>query len=411
MFDDDTDYTPDFRVRSGATDTAELAGTETALNELRGRLKADLTNDPATVQMYKWRVNELLAQVRMVQASRGGNMNLFAGYNRFIYGEADPQVFSHVVDHYMKMAESAASSTDKNIQNAAAAVTYIFGGMPRGDEKHLQPSDETFQRVRDLHFRERTGYIALALEGVDLPEGTVTQETGDPILRRALVNVGADGYDIINADGLTWSASNKNQELRRPASYNMGLERLLGLPIGHELRHILEYQNGLRGPVGLAALGFDRYERGNEAAGVIGEQLAYPDFASFAKTPRWDMLIRRQLMTSLAQGHSGKPMALRQVHDAMYAVTYLERMLVKPETAHDEALRRTRTMIEAVYKGSDGSPGAVYGGYALYLDGNVEYWNYLADHPEHYQQTERGKFSLVNPRHGEYVNRKGIASI
>jgi hypothetical protein len=410
-FDDNPSYLPNFRVREEAIDTASLEATDAALSNLRRQLKADKTNDPATVQMYKWRVNELLGQVRMVRASQAGNMELYTRYNRFIYGEADPQVFSHVVDHYMNMVAKASSSNNEDVRNAAKDVERIFGGMPRGDEKYLAPSDETFQTVRDIHFRERTGYIALALAGVKLPEGKVTQEMGDPILHTVLGNVGAAGYGIEDAEGLTWSASNKHGKLVRPAKYNMGLERLLGLAIGHELRHILEYQNGLRGPVGLAAIGFDRYERGNEPAGVIGEQLAYPDFASFAKTPRWDMLIRRQLMTSLAQGHSGKSMNLRQVHDAMYVVAYLERMLERPDTAHDEALKRTRTMIEAVYKGSDGSPGAVYGGYSLYLDGTVDYWGRLAEHPEHYGQTERGKFDLVNPRHEKYAKEKRIASI
>lgn len=408
-FDEVEGYNPNFTVRAGAVDSENLAVTEEALSNLRHNLRVDTTTDQDTVQMYKWRVNELLGQVRMVRASQQGNMKLFARYNRFAFGEADPQVFSHVVDHYMSLAESAEASEDAAVKEAAQAVKGLFGGMPRGDEKFLQPSDETFQNVRALHFRERTGYVALVLTGVNSPEGKVTQEDGDPILRQALGNVGAEGYEIVDAVGLTWSANNKQEQLSRPAGYKMGVERLIGLPLGHELRHILEYQNGLRSSAALAAVGFDRYERGNEAAGVIGEQLSYPDFASFAATPRWSMIIRRQLMTSLAQGHSGKPMDLRQVHDAMYAVTYLERMLVKPETAHDEALRRTRTMIEAVYKGSDGSPGAVYGGYSLYLDGSVDYWNHLENYPEHYEQTERGKFDMVNERHASFVNAKGIA--
>lgn len=49
--------------------------------------------NPVVAQVYRWRINESLAQLRMLKATKEGNDKRFSRYSHFVYGKPSSSVF------------------------------------------------------------------------------------------------------------------------------------------------------------------------------------------------------------------------------------------------------------------------------------------------------------------------------
>ncbi len=380
------------------------------LRELKNQLLSDTELEPVARQAYRWRINEEIASAMMVDASTRGDMRRFRAYNYFIYGRPDPGMFNDTVDWFRTEAHKHLEHQSVEVRQAALAVLGLLPNMD-GKANNLKPSLEVFAQVKQNQFR-KDGYFALALAGIEVPaEGRFTAENGNPIIEKVLKNI-ESGYSLAPSTGTTWSADHQKSKLEYPFNYNLALRRFLGLPIGHEARHILERVNGLRQPIRLFGGGLDRYEPGNEGRAIIGEQVNYDTFDDFAQTDRWQVILRRHLATSLADGllSPGKELDFPATFKIINAIDKMVERVKKPQNikaADEKAKERSWILMESVFKGTDGQGGA-YGRYKLYLEGNVAIWRTLETWPELMDYGDYGKFDISNPRHIAICQAMGV---
>ncbi len=412
FFNSDRMYNPDLRPDS--VEMNHLNDTRDSLLAFRDDLESDETLRDLPVRLaYIWRINELIANLHMVEASAEGNMQDFDTANRSIYGRPNGAIFAAEVDWFREQAGDLLQSDSDAVRDAAVTALQTLVDR-RGEHETLAPDTETFDRIRTEHWQPG-GFYALLFAGVELPDvGPVTPEIGEQIIVHVKHNVGADDYAIVSG-GSTWSVSHDRQELQRPEKYRMPLARFIGL-VAHELgTHTIERINGLQQRVRLLSLGLHGYERGNEGRAVIREQVAFEAFEVFAKQPRWRDIMRRHMAISLALGvsgigedrraHDGAPRSFSEVFRIMNAV---DRMLERANTPDDiatadaKADKRTWDLLARVLKGTDGTGGAYYKD-LVYLEGNIACWDAARKHPELIAAGDIGKFDITNPWHVELL--------
>lgn len=383
---------------------------EQSLQSFKNALLADETLSPDIRQAYRWRVNEFIAERRMLCAASQGDKRRFEAYNHFIYGRPNGEIFAATTDWFRQQADEALSSEDDALREAAQQVLDVVPNMG-GSRFLLVPDDETYRLVRERHYRPG-GHFALLFAGVTLPErGPVTPEVGEPILEGVRSNLHAEEYEIADAAGKTWSVSHGPKQLLRPANYSMPLNRFVGLGPGHEWAHVLERINGDRQPLRLSGLGLDRYENGNEGRAVMREQVPYESFEAFSKQLRWQDILRRHFAVSLAEGLAGEKLDFSHVYEVVNAVDRLWERQKNPTdiaAADKKAEDRTWSLLATrVLRGTDGKGGA-YLKDKVYLEGNVACWAAARNHPELIEQGDLGKFDIANPRHIALLQAVGV---
>lgn len=352
-------------------------------------------------QAYLWRINEEIGQIRMVEAASSGDMKRFRAYNKFIYGEPDPELTADTIAWFRHDAKRLLGHDNPSVCESAQAALEVLPDLD-GDHRNLMPDPEVFAEIREQHFRE-DGYFALLFAGIEVPDASkIDTEAGDPILWQALRNLESN-YKVADAPAAAWAADHGKEELQRPATYNMPFKRFVGLS-GHELKHILERNNGFRQAIRLAGSGFDRYETGNEGRAVLVEQIAFPDFDSFSKQLRWQDIMRRFLAASLGWGGgAGEPLDFSKTFETINAVDRLWERKKKPDdiaAADAKADKRSWDLLATkTFVGTDGAPEAVYLKNSVYLPGNLACWKVAALNPELIEAGDLGKFDITNPRH------------
>jgi hypothetical protein len=397
-------------------DEVVLATRIRALKDYKRELIAAVDLDPATQQAYRWRVNEELANCYILRASYEGDTKNFRRWNEFIYGKPDGDLYRAGLDFFAHDAENILKDTNSPQLAKDAAVRVLEQvGSKRGYRELLAPTDETFERVRADHYREK-GYYALLLAGLDVPEeGKITPDVGDPMLRHIIHNNLQSDYQLADAAGAAWGVTHSRREVERPAVYNMPVKRFFGLGPGHEIgSHLLEHVNGLRGPLALVSDGLDRVELGNEGRAIIREQVPYETFQEFSKTVRWRDIIRRHVAISYGHGTTISE-DLPHTSDETYAFMNMIDTMYQSRLTPDDPLEteakayaKTDTLSLRVLKGTDGLGGA-YLKDKVYLEGGVACWLEAALRgPEAIAEGDLGKFDITNPRHIKLLQDKGL---
>lgn len=402
----------DLSVKSEA-DAVSIEDRISALKAWKQELITDESIDPEIKQAYRWKVNEDIANLFIVQASRDGAMNAFHRWNEFVYGKPDETIYRAALDWIAKDAETLATSDKPAVAEAASEVLTMLEGQ-RGYRELLHPSNETFDAVKNDHMREG-GYYALLLAGVDLPQkGKITNETGDPMLWHILRHNLQSDYDIVDSASGDWSVVHSKGQVERPKAFNLDVRRFQGLGVGHEMgRHLLEKVNGLRGPVRLASTGLDRTEWGNEGRAVVSEIVPYDTFDEFGKLVRWRDILRRDIAIGYASGiGSDSP---RRSSETFAFVNTIDRMYqskLTPDNSDEtktKADRKTGILLARILRGVDGSQGGAYLKDKVYLEGHVATWLTAAEKgADAISEGDLGKFDINNPRHIALLQRKGL---
>lgn len=365
--------------------------------------------DADVKQLYRWRINEDIANMYMVQASQRGDMRNFARWNRYIYGEPNSETYGAAVDWILSDAEKFASeSSDGAVRQAAQEVMTLMPPV-RGDKSILIPDDETFTAVRDDHFQEG-GFFDELLDAIERPDvEKITRETGEPILKHILKNNLGNMYELGRSAGTGWSVNHQQYLLKQPDNYSMTWERFIGLPAGHEGgTHIKEAVNARLGTLGLLVWGLDRFEQGAEGRALIREQVPYKTFAEFAEQPRWRFILERKIAISYGLGvGEDEPHGSAEMYALIKRIEYMYQLAKTPddpERAQKEATKQTDGLIIRVIKG-----GGVYRKDEVYLDGNVGAWAAAKQRGTHaVSEGDKGKHDIANDRHVEYLHRLGI---
>ncbi len=401
---------PDFTAQH--LDQVELAEREETLKQLKKDIYST-ESDPDVTQAYRWRLNEAIGGIHMLQASARGDMRSFARWNRYVYGEPSAEVFAATCDWFCSQAEQFIG--DSTIGDYAKMVLDTLSPH-RGDVAIIMPTEEVFEAVKSNHFK-KGGYYTLLLAGVEMPTGTVTKEEGDPVLRQVMDNLGAEDYQIVDSPDTTWRISASTRQVQRPPKHRLVQERYLGLPLGHEVgSHMLEAINGGRSSLQLMASGLDRYDLGNEGRAVVREQVAFDSFEAFSRHVRWKDIIRRHLAISLAAGIKNvhEPMDFKDTYKLMNAIDTVTEYAKDPqkpiEDIQQKAHKRTWNLLARTLKGTDGAGGAFLKD-KVYLEGNVAWWAAAAANPDIINSGDLGKFDIANPRHISLLQKLGILPV
>jgi len=386
---------------------------QAALRQWKQELLARDDLDPDVKQLYRWKVNEHIANVNILIASSKGDMNNFRRWNEFIYGKPDEDIYRGALDWIAHDAETLIAEEGQNPATVEAAQNVLnILTDKRGYRELLAPEEKTYEEVRDDHMRS-TGYYGLLLAGVDMPTGKVNREIGDPILKQVLKNIGSS-KPIVDASGATWGMTSAGAS--RPKEYNMILERFIGLGLGHEIgSHEIERVNGSRGPLAIAAEGLDRYESGNEGRAVIREEVQYETFDEFGKLLRWRDIMRRHIAISFASGTGAdRPATSSETYDFMNTIDLMYQTKLKPdqpEAAFAAAQKKTDDLLARVLKGTDGEGGA-YLKDKVYLEGHVANWLEAATRgASAISEGDLAKFDISNPRHVSSLQKFGLLPV
>ena len=275
----------------------------------------------------------------------------------------------------------------------------------------LLPDEDTFERVREDHWREG-GFFDVLLDKIELPDtGKIIPAMGEVAIAQALQNLGSD-YGRGFSDGASWSLSHIRQQVEGPENYKFVPPRFVGLVLGHEIgSHLLEYVNGSRSAVRLTARGLDRTEMGNEGTAIVPEQVVYKSMREFTKLLRWQDIVRRDLAVALGTGFDGQRRSFPEVYAIINAVDRLWERAKKPddpEAADAKANDRTWVLLATrTQKGTDGTGGAYYKDKG-YLEGNVGAWHAEMQRPGSISLSRHGKFDITNARHLDLLQGKGV---
>ena len=382
---------------------------------LRGWKKDLLANDaidPDLKQVYRWRVNEDIANVHLLEASRKGDMPRFRRWNEFIYDKPDEIVYRAALDWVANDAEQLLAKPDQKpaIIEAAQNVLSLIGN-DRGYRELLIPEDEVFQEIREDQMQSG-GYFEMLLDGVELPsEGKITKELGNAALQHIIVYNLKSDYGLRPSKTGDWSVNHAERFVEHPENYSLPLERFIGLPAGHEIgQHYLEYVNGMRADVRLLSRGLDRTEHGNESTALVREMALYKTFADFAKTVRWREIIRREVGIGFGYGvGDDEPRTTNEIYAFMNAIDTMYQAKLTPDDAEataEKAHAKTGKYIIRTLRG-----GSVYLKDKVYPEGHETTWRTLAEKgPSALEDSTLGKYDINNSRHIQFLQNRGIVS-
>jgi hypothetical protein len=391
----------------------DLAGIEsrvTSLREAKIKILEDSTSTPEIKQVYRWKVNEEIANLLMVVASKSGNQRNFDRWNRFIYGDLDPQIFASVCTWYRGMAIEHMDSPKQDVREAASQVLDVIPGI-YNDPSILSPDESTFELIKEQEFA-KSGFFEKLTAGIELDDNeTVSETKGLPLVRRMLDNIGAQNYPIVFGSGQTWSASHNPPQLTIPEKYSLTSKRFIGLA-AHELTHIIEAIDGAVQPVELLRQGLDRNESGNEGRALIREQVLYPKFEDFTELIRWQEILRRYVAIGLGSGITGEKLSFSKVYQVINSMDRLTERIKNDDKAiaDKKADNRSWNLLNRVLKATDGKGGAYYKD-KVYLEGNIACWSALKSSPGLMEAGDFGKFDITNPRHIQLLQETGILPI
>jgi len=402
-------------------DFEKLAHRQKELSELKADiLKESLIKDEGQNEslrwLYRWRINEEIARVRMYEVSKriqelrqdpGANPTelrrneiAFDRYNKFIYGEPSAEVFSDTLLTIRATAETELDSENEELRLAARGLLDVLPKPPSA-EKIGTPSEVTFEAVKAAVNDDIEGY-EIDLE--NFPEKSDAE---------AIVNSFNENLQKI---GATWWKAVIDQTGRRlitlrpqkgdaliPETRKAGPKKMVELTIHEILSHILRGVHGLETGLGLAMIGFDRYERADEGIATARSQSQKESFEGFAS-------MVDHLAISLARGldadGSGRPnyRNFRGVYDILYQYNYYKQIKIgkTPDLAKENAANDSWNTARMCFRGTGyDTPGFCNREKIMYREGNIETWGQLDDDPQTLIKfvMSLGKVDTNNQRH------------
>lgn len=346
----------------------------------------DLEQNDAVKKIYRTKINESLATLRMLRASRDGNDRAFSRYADFIYGVPETGDSGYVLNHIKELALAGLGSEDTNRAEAAQRLNAIFGEItlpPRegADKSILSHGEKIPGQVESLE--EAVSAFEEALQEIDASDWKVVVDTES----------GISNFSVSQEKKVVVVPSEDKLRER-----NISKKKLKGL-IEHEIKtHVARRRNGERSRLQLLGLGLDRYLKAEEGIATYNEQQV-TGAKEFAGVPRF-------LSIALAKGITGEKLDFRRTHEIMsdYRLLASPKKDVTPEkaraTAYDDCVR--------IFRGTTcKTPGAVYPKDMSYFS-NRAIWTLVSKNSDVVETFTLGKYDPTNNEHIALLTRLGI---
>lgn len=367
-------------------------------------LKYDVRlNEPnqAVKLAYQWRLNEKLAELRMLKAAASGNARKFRRYTEFIYGKPSDTIFAYTVNSIRKRAETTLGLGNQTTAEASAKLLELLPTDMPEPTAATPPTEETVKLAQGITLHEVGDLVSIPLdkERFEAPEIQA-------VFSQSIQTLKAEGWQVTIATG-SKSGITVNQETRKvevPATRMLVVDKLRKL-IAHEIgTHVARRINGERSKLKLLGLGLDRYEKGDEGVATLREQAIegkVDDFAGFDG----------YLAIGLAYGLDGTPRNFREVFQVLQPYYYLKEIEsgTAPETAITNAQTKAWNRCVRTFRGTPpDTTGVCYTKDMVYREGNIGAWEVVSNNPEEMYRFSIGQYDPANERHIWLLTELGI---
>lgn len=395
------------RLETPFIDPERLSRKERELLELKADILTTEENE-LVKQVYRWKINERVASIRMLRAAHEGKMRSFKRYAEFIYGRPSAEVFTYTVESVRSRAETCREGSSQELSDAAGS---LLEALPLTEE----PLDD--------HTVEHSTFL--------LAKHNVEDELGDILHIESfegklsgldLIRIFQDALDILGMSeerGGTWravlddetdarviSVDQMNDEVRVPDSAKLSHSELIPW-LAHEIgTHVLRRRNGERTKLKLLGIGLDRYEGGEEGVATMRGQVAssesLDDFAG----------LRYHLVASLALGLDGKPRDFRDTFEIMEKYHVFNYLSKGKELGKAERMARNLAYSDCVrlYRGTDCEAGVILPKDIAYREANMGVYDLIGtdDGRAEMMRFSVGKYDPTNPRHIWILDQLGV---
>ncbi len=383
-------------------DQEELVAREKSLLELKNEI-INLEENEVVKQVYRWKINEKLVEIRMLQMAEKGDARLFKRYNEFVNGKPNIEIFNYIVGLVQKKIERAKTHEQDEVRVLAGELDSIFGHItPASFEL---PDTESITAAKEATLKEVHDLVTLSID--DVSDKKIESEEIATLFGEALQKLQADDWSVERVEGSRTSVhvSQENKKVEIPVNYSVVKKALEGL-VAHEVgTHIARRKNGERTHLKLLGLGLDRYLKGEEGVATLREQSIMGKIDGFIG-------LEGYLGIGLAYGLDGEKRNFRGVYSVLEKYHTLDEVLSKGRTVTDakkEAQTKAWSRTMRTFRGTDGkTPGTCYTKDLVYHEGNMAVWNVVKQNPAEMDRFSIGKYDPSNERHLWIMSQLGI---
>lgn len=349
--------------------------------------------------VYRWRLNEKIAENRLLLAAATGDMRRFRRYSEFIYGKPSKEIFSYTINRIRTELETISRSKENP---AAEEAIQLLQELPEVDGGYIlkTPHSENLSKARQITEENLSDIINIPLDK-ELYEAEDIRLAFDT----ALQELSAEGWvAVINPNKTAISVNQEKKTVEIPVSRKLLAQQLKGL-IAHEIgTHTARRLNGERTKLRLLGLGLDRYEGGEEGIATLREQALVEKVDDFSG-------LQSYLASSLAKGLDGKPRDFRETFTFLSRYNYVMGLSKgkTPENAQRLANESTWSTCVRTFRGTDSkTPGTCFTKDIIYRQGNIAVWETLERNSPEMHRWNIGKYDPSNPRHIWILDQLGI---
>jgi hypothetical protein len=345
-----------------------------------------LERNPVVQKIYRTKINEMLASVRMLAAAKVGNDKKFSRYCEFIHGKPTPENTAYVFEAVENKLNKV---TNPNLDQVAASERLI-ALMSKYD---MQLPEDTVTRDILPDGLGIKGYVENSAEAV-------------LCMQEVLDELEIDDWKIVvdTEKGLSnFSVSQEHKTINIPSdeqiqARKLTKKKLAGL-VEHELKtHIVRRHNGERSKLALLGLGLDRYIKGEEGVATYAEQKV-TGASEFAGVPMYFAL-------AVAKGFDGIPRNFRDTFTVMR--DYYLATLKPGDGLIEKADAAAWKDCVRIFRGTTGeTPGTVFTKDLAYL-GNRDIWQLVSKNSDVVLTFSIGKFDSTNSEHVGALVQLGI---
>ncbi|MCL4427340.1 flavohemoglobin expression-modulating QEGLA motif protein [Patescibacteria group bacterium] len=383
---------------------ADLDARERKLLELKRDIREQEHNEVVR-DAYRWKINEKIAELRMLKATVSGDMRRFGRYTRFIYGDPDPGIFAYSVGEIRADINARMPSLSVEAQEAACAVLAALPDhLPQGRFIAL-PDEETVRQAEKQTRTEMGSLIAVPLEGFAEKEKLDAEQIRD-VFASALNALPEQGWEAV-LDATSRTGINISQEERGahiPITRTVTVQKLRQL-LAHEVgTHVMRRINGERSTLKLLGLGLDRYLPGEEGTARMREQAIEGNVKEFAG-------LGRHLAISLTRGLDGVPRDFRETYGVLEKYFAYTAMAAGKTAADAQRYAQDTAWSWCVrtFRGTDAATrGVCCTKDIVYREGNIGVWDVLGKNPQELIRLSVGKYDPANSRHVYMLEALGI---
>jgi hypothetical protein len=340
---------------------------------------------------YIDRVDEMLQQIKMLEAARNKNDLEFTKYSEQIYGRPSLEIFAFDLSLLEKTISIAFSSKNPLRIKSAHILQKTFPNL-------------AFNESIEKDFR-------LLPPPIDDPGEPLDSSEIKNLFEKTAEDLGIKNWQIVTdntAEKINLSANQEEKKIYIPTddslrSRGKKITRtgVLAL-IAHELAtHAKRRENGEKSRLKLLGLGLDHFLKGEEGlASYKAQQLeGARDFAGFGS----------HFSVSCTLGLDGKMRNFREVFDILknYFIASInnegDKILI--EKAENAAWN---TCVRCFRGTTCKTPGAVFTKGHIYREGNIEIYRLIESGSKEIKRIMAGKYDPANKKHTTILDELGI---